>query len=188
MEQAAKKKSTLEIVIIGAKLLLICALVAGIISFVYALTIDQYNENLQKTKNQALGQIFGESELQIRVISPDGSEQVIYEVLVGDERIGYCVEAKAPGFGGDIELMVGYTEEREVCGVSVVAHAETPGFGAKAAEPAFLDQYKGKHGEVALGDGIDAVSGATISSRAVTEAVNAATAALDTFLSNGGAQ
>ncbi len=187
MEQVEKKRSMREIVLIGAKLLLICALVAGIISFVYSLTLDKYNENLQGTKNQALGQIFGTSELQSSVISPEGSEQVIYAVYVADSLIGYCVEAKAPGFGGDIELMVGYNEAREVCGVSVVAHSETPGFGALAAEPAFLDQYKGKSGEVVLGDGIDAVSGATISSRAVTDAVNAASTALDALL-NGGVQ
>ncbi len=187
MEQK-KRSAVFSAAAVGAKLLLICALVAGIISFVYALTIDAYEKNLQNTKNQAIGSIFSLSSPVCEQISDDGASETVYKVYEGERFVGYCVEVKRGGFGGDVELMVGYTEAGEVGGVSVVAHAETPGFGARITEAAFLDQYKGATGDVTLGEGIDAISGATISSKAVTDAVNLATASLQSTLAKGGAQ
>ncbi len=183
MEQVKKSKTVGQVAVVGAKLLLICALVAGIISFVYTLTDEQYEKNITETKNQALGEIFGLSSMPTsKTISDVVSEETVYEVYDGETFIGYCVEVKQPGFGGDVELMVGYDPTLSICGVSVVAHAETPGFGAKAAEAAYLEQYADKRGELTLGEDIDAISGATISSRAVNDAVNFATETLQGIL------
>ena len=129
----------------------------------------------------AIGEIFGLEAPTCKEIAK--GDATVYTVYNGETLIGYCVESASAGFGGDVALMVGYGADRALLGVSVIAHSETPGLGAKVAESAFLDQFKGQSGALVLGEGVDAVSGATISSRAVTNAVNLATEALETALS-----
>lgn len=98
---------------------------------------------------------------------------------------GYVVAATSPGgYGGDIQIAVGITAEGILTGCSVVTHSETAGLGSKCAEPAFTGQFAGKKAEslvysktgAAAENEIDAVGGATITTEAVTEAVNAAIA------------
>ena len=76
MEQVKKKGASWQVALIGLKLLLICAIVAGVVSFVYALTADQYEKNIRETKNQAIGEIFGRSELICEELPFDGEETV----------------------------------------------------------------------------------------------------------------
>ncbi len=176
----ATKKSTGSVwqaIVPGLKLLLICAVIAGIVSLVYSVTLETYQKNLQATKDAAMGTIFGRDDLTGEAIeTSDGS--VIYRVSASGEHIGYCVEGAADGFGGTLELMVGYTPEGEIVGVSIVALSETPGLGSKVNDAAYLEQYVGNTGELTLGEDVDAISGATVSSRAVITAVNRATEAL----------
>ena len=100
--------------------------------------------------------------------------------LVGED--GYVITATdKEGYGGDIRVTVGIKADGTVNGVSILSISETAGLGMKATEPAFYEQYQGKQAEKFYvskdgGDGepIDALSGATITSRAMTGAVNAA--------------
>ena len=80
------------------------------------------------------------------------------------------------GFGGEIEVTVGIDTEGKIASLAVGGpkFAETAGLGARAQEAEFTDQFIGKSGELAYGDGLDAISGATITSTAVLDAVNAA--------------
>lgn len=183
------KKDVTAALIIGLKLLLICAIVAGVVSLVFHVTKEQYEANLQKTKDEAVADIFGIEGLTTKELTAEGVKEIVYEVYdATGSLIGYCVEVEGKGFGGSIGLMVGYNAACEITGVRVVSHSETPGLGAKIKEAGFLDQYKGNADEVTLGEEIDAIGGATISSRAVTDAVNRASASLQTVLSlNGGA-
>lgn len=90
-------------------------------------------------------------------------------------------ETKGKGYGGDVGLMVGINiESDEIIGVSVTTHSETPGLGARAKDdPSFVSQFAGKKLENNFGvknDGgvIDAISGATITSKAVCMAAGSA--------------
>ena len=97
---------------------------------------------------------------------------------------GYCFKVStkdntSKAFGGEIQMIVGIDKELNISGVKIITMAETPGLGAKASEEAFTDQYKGKADEISVtksgnaGEGeINAISGATITSKAVTEGVN----------------
>ena len=106
----------------------------------------------------------------------------VYEGLDGSEVVGYTLKAKPSGYGGEIEVMVGISSEGQVTGVDIGNMSETAGLGAKAKDDAFKGQYKGKTAEpleVATGsttadNQILAISGATITSTAVTTGVNAA--------------
>ena len=189
-KEVDQKKSFLQTATIGAKLLLICAIVAGVVSFVFSLTAEQYALNVQATKNEAMGKIFGLTEPKCEELAANGFEDAgtVYKVFDGAVHTGYCVEVKSGGFGGDMMLMVGYTVDCTVLGVEIISMSETPGLGSKAGEPAFLSQFAGKTDTLVLGEDIDAISGATISSKAVTDGVNLAFETLQGVLSqNGGA-
>ncbi|MDR1765308.1 MAG: RnfABCDGE type electron transport complex subunit G [Lachnospiraceae bacterium] len=102
----------------------------------------------------------------------------------GGRTIGYVVTATSKeGYGGDVTVSVGVTLDGEITGIEFPAGlSETPGLGMRATEPTFKDQFKGKSagkltpvkGGGAGGEEIDAMNGATITSTAVTGAVNAA--------------
>ena len=81
------------------------------------------------------------------------------------------------GFGGEISMAVGVDKSGAVTGVSIIQMSETSGLGANAQRESFRSQYVGKSGSVALkkqGGEIDALTGATVTSTAVTKGVNAA--------------
>lgn len=186
-EQKKQPAAWVSVLLIGLRLLLICAVVAGIISFVYAVTKPKAEANLKAAKDAAISEIFGASD------ASDGKDG-FYTVRYGENlaATGYCVESVAGGFGGDLTLMVGFDAKGKILGVSIVSHSETPGLGARVNDANYLSQYAGKSGALTIdkdgGTDIDAISGATISSRAVLSAVNKATERLQTYLAGGSAQ
>ncbi len=108
--------------------------------------------------------------------------------------LGYVINVTSPnGYGGEINLAVGILIDGSISGVSVIAQGETPGLGAACAEKKFTDQFIGikdtveyvKTGKTEPNQ-IDAISGATITTAAVTEAVNAAKAHVVEFEMNKG--
>ena len=115
----------------------------------------------------------------------------IYPVTVGGQDGGYAVKVVASGSQGNIEMMVGVDTEGVITGVSIVSNKETAGIGSKvmANEPltsgvGVLDQFIGKgaaDGTLTVGTNVDAISGATVSSKGVTTGVNAALAAVGTM-------
>ena len=124
----------------------------------------------------------------VEAVLPGGGEemkefpetQYVHKVYSSDA--GYAVEVGPSGFNGEITMMVGVSKDGRVLGISIVTQTETAGLGAvsaakTAAGEAFRGQYAGKSGTLAVtkdGGEIDAITGATITSRAVTAGVNAA--------------
>lgn len=109
--------------------------------------------------------------------------QVAYK---GNDVVGYTVRTLPSGYGGEITLLTGIDTQGKITGIYVLEQSETAGLGAKSTTPEFQDQYKGlsatepvtvvKSG--ASGNQIQAISGATITSNAVTTGVNASEAAV----------
>ena len=95
---------------------------------------------------------------------------------------GYAVEVTPGGFDNTITMMVGADRDGKVLGISIISHTETAGLGAVAAAgtpagEAFRAEFEGATGSVAVtkdGGSVDAITGATITSRAVCGGVNAA--------------
>lgn len=118
--------------------------------------------------------------------SAGGTLDSVYEVQVGGQSAGYAIKVVASGSQGNIEMMVGVDGEGAVTGVSIVDNSETAGIGSKVMgnEPLpsgtrVLDQFIGKSaadGTLAVGTNVDAITGATVSSKGVTTGVNAALA------------
>lgn len=108
-----------------------------------------------------------------------------YEVKAGGEHMGYAFKIVASGSQGDIEMIVGLDADNAVTGVSIVDNKETSGIGSRVMENealpsgvGVLDQFVGMSGagELSVGKNIEAISGATVSSKGVTKGVNAALA------------
>lgn len=174
-----KTESTVKYVLrLSLTLLLITAVVAACLAFVNGITKPRI-EAAKAAKTQ----------LAIMTVLPGGGEEIkdfsdatgmVSRVYASDS--GYAVEVNPSGFNGTITMMVGISPEGEVLGISVITQTETAGLGAvaaatNAAGQAFRDQYIGKADTVAVtkdGGTIDAITGATITSRAVTTGVNAA--------------
>ena len=107
----------------------------------------------------------------------------LYEAKTGDTVVGWCVTQKPVGFGGEITLTVGISTDGTVEGVQILSHSETPGLGARSTTE-WKDQFIGKHEGVGVNkvtpseNEVLAITGATITSRAVTQGVNDAFATL----------
>ncbi len=111
----------------------------------------------------------------------------VYTGISGETIVGYCVQVAPAGYGGPIEMVVGVTNDLTVEAVKIVSLSETPGLGSKSQDEKFIGQYFGKNGETSFSvikagepeeSEIIAISGATITSKAVTEGVNAALSAV----------
>ena len=127
----------------------------------------------------------------IEAVLPSGGEKVetfadetgLVTAVYASES-GYAIEVNPSGFDGEITMMVGISKEGKVLGIDIISHTETAGLGAVAAArnnagKAFRSQFADQSGSLAVskdGGSIDAITGATITSRAVTAGVNAALA------------
>ena len=111
----------------------------------------------------------------IRETAEKNREAAKQAVLCGEE--GYTAEGTCKdGYGGDITLMVGFKKDKKtVISYKVLAASETPGLGMKLKTPEFADQFKGKDGRALKvkkdGGEIEAITSATITSRAVCRAI-----------------
>jgi electron transport complex protein RnfG len=103
---------------------------------------------------------------------------VFYRGRKEGQLTGFALKVSSPeGYGGTIEVMVGLLPDGAINGIEILSHLETPGLGAKIREAKFKDRFKGRNlsntkwaVKKDAGD-IDGITGATISSRAVIEAV-----------------
>lgn len=103
----------------------------------------------------------------------EGEDPAIHAVYKGET--GYVVETSADGYAGEIRMLVGVSKEGMVMGLVVRKLSETYGLGANAlTDTTFLSQFLGTSGDAEVGNQVDAMTGATVSSKAVTRAVNAA--------------
>lgn len=168
------------------KLLIICAVVAALLAFVNQITSPIIEVNNQKTFEEAMGEVlpgessFSEAPLDSSFAASESGVKVesVYKGNGGGFVISsVCTE----GYGGDVKVMVGISPDLKVKQIKIMSMSETPGLGAKAEETDFLNQYNGLEKGISVvknqtpsGSEIQAISGATITSKAVTKAVNAA--------------
>ncbi len=174
--------------IIGT-LFAITAIVAVLLAGVNALTEGPIARHAEETKAQAIAQVMPGADGFETLATPDGMDDVVEVLLAqkGGQDMGYCVQTSTNGNDGAIELMVGIDQSGAVTSVSILSQKETM-YTNKHGE--LIANFPGKSGSVALtqdGGSINAISGATITSRAVTKGVNSALAAANFYL-EGGAQ
>lgn len=170
---ATKKKQPgmAQLVIVLFAISAIVALLLGLVNMVTAPAIAA---NTQKKTDEAKAAVLAADSYED--VAYAGSDSTIKAMWKAGDA-GYVVEVTPSGFGGNLDIMVGVKADGTCSGVSIISHAETSGLGANATKEDFRAQYVGKSGTLAVtkdGGEINALTGATITSRAVTSGVNSA--------------
>jgi len=181
----AKKESSFKNMTIA---LFVITAVAGLaMAIVYSVTVEPIAISQKAKINNAIKMVIPEFEsISDTVLLPDdGKDSIrVHRLIKGTENSGNAIETYTDkGFSGRFSLMVGFTPDGSISNIEVLEHKETPGLGTKMALPAFKDQFKGLKiadlpGEKLKvkkdGGTVDAITAATISSRAFCDAVNRA--------------
>ena len=155
------------------------------LAYVNEITKEPIKKQIEIAEIQAYNKIFPNADdfkKNEKTVSTEGAVQEITSAYNSGALIGYVVKLDQKGYGGSISLMVGIENNGSVSGIEVLSHSETPGLGASIKESWFQDRYAGKNkfplhvtkSASPAENEIDAITSATISTRAVTDAVNAA--------------
>lgn len=184
MSKAALK----ETLVLMAKLCIICVIVAGLLAFVNIVTAPIIEKNEQKVFEESMAEVLPGAasfeEVKEFSFTTDESGVVLESFYKADN--GFVVSTIcSEGYGGDIKVMVGINNDLTVNQIKIMSMSETAGLGAKASEESFLSQYSGLKSGIGVEKNnggnpdkntISAISGATVTSKAVTKAVNLALA------------
>ncbi|HIQ96955.1 MAG TPA: RnfABCDGE type electron transport complex subunit G [Candidatus Limivivens merdigallinarum] len=188
-------------IIKNALILMAITLVAGLaLGFVYDITKEPIAEQEQKAKAEAYEAVFPDAATletipEIEDVTADAREVLdakgltqedILEVMLAKDDAGNTLGVVMnitthEGYGGDINFSMGIQKDGTVNGIQILSISETAGLGMKAAEEDFYGQYAGKKVDsfnytktgASADNEINAISGATITTNAVTNGVNA---------------
>lgn len=176
-----------NIIKLGLNLFAICAVAALLLGATNSITSPVINQRNIKADNQSRQMVLPDAQEFSEVDSSnyeniDGMVSEVYEGKNESDIVGYTVKVLPKGYGGEIELIVGISSDGNITGINIGNMSETPGLGAKAKESDFQGQFTGKpasdltlvKGSVSSDDEVSAISGATITSTAVTDGVNVA--------------
>ena len=165
-------------------ILTIITVVAGLgLGLVYEVTKEPIARTEEQAQKEAWQTVFSDVDQDAadKTVADLDIKATVDEVCEAADK-GYVVTVTdKEGYGGDIKITVGVTKDGTVSGVSILSISETAGLGMRATEAKFQEQYVGKTTDKFYvskdggeGEPIDAISGATITSRAFTGAVNTA--------------
>jgi electron transport complex protein RnfG len=173
------KKDYFKMILVLTAIATVCGFLLAAVKDFTAVRIEE--QILVNVKGPAVLRVLDTSSNDLigdrREITIDGRKYVVFVGKKDGKPWAVAFESKGPGFGGDIGVMVGFNLEKDVLtGIGILTHQETPGLGARVTEPSFTDRFKDKPltavFKVKKDNGeIDALSGATNSSKGVCTAV-----------------
>lgn len=187
-----KKINAKDVLIPTVALLLICLVATALLAGTNAITTDKIAANAVETENASRGVVLPEGKSYGEVTVLDNGMTYCQAADENDATVGYVFTASAKGYGGAIGVMVGIDTEGTITGIEILSHGETPGLGANATSDSFKSRFIGKSGILTVdktsndGQNIQAITAATITSKAVTDAVNSVTAAFEELGLKGG--
>jgi electron transport complex protein RnfG len=159
-------------------LVAISAVSAVGLAWVQDLTAERIREEIRNDTLRAIAAVLPAYDNAPDLEAVDLGEQRYYPARKGGEAVGLALPVRSgAGYGGEIEALVGIAPDGKVTGVQVLAHAETPGLGAKFTQPEFLAQFTGKTLDNVRwrvkkdGGEFDQITGATITPRALIQAL-----------------
>ena len=175
----AKKESTLTNMLIA--LMVITIVSGGVLGFVYGLTKDTIRMNDQIKNDKAIKEVLMTEQKVDSLVKIECDTLVYYWAFTADNQlIGAAIKTSQEGFSSKIELMVGILANGKINKVSVLKQQETPGLGANMTDNEFIGQFDSKNPATFKlkvkkdGGDVDAITSATISSRAVSKAIQRA--------------
>ena len=152
----------------------ICTIVTMLLAMTNMFTAEKIAENAAQKAAESRKKVLAAADY--KPLDKEGNVYGAYDE--NGQKIGVVITTVANGYGGQIEVMTGIQTDGQVSGVNILSMEETPGLGAKGKEDGFLRQYRGYNSpNLAVskdGGEINALSGATITSRAITRAVGEA--------------
>ena len=165
-----------ELIKLSGILCVITLVAALLLAGVNKLTAPKIAQADAKAANEAMKKMLPDAD-DFEKINDD-----LYIAKKGNEEIGACVNVTVTGYGGDINMMVGINlPQSTVAGIEILSHSETAGLGAKANEDSFKSQLKGKQPALTVvkndttnANELKAITGATITSRAVAQGIRQA--------------
>ncbi len=164
-----------EFIKLAGVLCLITLVAALLLAWVNGITAPKIAQAELKASRHAMKQVLPEAT------NFKEWENGIFRGFNSDATVGYCVTVATNGYGGELSVMVGIGEDGTVKGIEVLSHSETAGLGAKATDEVFKNQFADKRlplevvkGKASADNQIEAITGATITSRAVAGAVKTA--------------
>ena len=165
-----------EFVKLAGILCAITLVAALLLACVNKITAPEIEKAAQKASEDAMKTILPAEKYEV----VEGKENV-FRAINGSDVIGYCVTVSVTGFGGPIEMMVGIGSDNVVKGIEILSHSETAGLGAKADTDEFKARFVRKNPDLTVTKQptediaeVQAITGATITSRAVAEGVKQA--------------
>ncbi len=178
------------------KLVIVCVVAAAVLAMVYDITKEPIRiaieqETIKAVKSVVTGYT-DDMIIDTVTVTENGSDFIIYTVK--DETgniVGRSISTfSMNGYGGTMCFMLGVKPDNKISGIYVLSHKETPGLGTKMDLPLFKDQFLDKSLKSTMfkvksdGGDIDAITSATITSRAVAEAVELGLIVLEKYFEN----
>ena len=179
MNNTGEKSGIYNMIKPAIVLVVITIITAAVLSALNLVTKSEIERQLLEEKMVVIREIFGDgidapSELDYAISEPVNE---IMLVTRGGVAEGFCVDVTSTGFGGEMRILVGVNIDNTVRGVRVYSASETAGIGTKVQGEDFLSRFDGLVEGISAGggeNGVDTISGATISSKAVIKGVNEA--------------
>ncbi|OGC22867.1 hypothetical protein A2310_00525 [candidate division WOR-1 bacterium RIFOXYB2_FULL_37_13] len=162
-----------KILKLGFVLMVFCVISAGALAYVYLFTQPKIELNGKRAFESSLTEVLPNA-LVFNIVKIGSKE--VYQGLSGKDIIGTVFFASPRGYSSNINMLVGIDSNAKISGIKIVSQNETPGLGTNVAKRSFLDQFLGKtaNDQIEAKKDIDAITGATISSRAVCRGVREA--------------
>lgn len=161
---------------IGINLTIACLLSGAIIAGVYSITAPVAAKERENLKTRAMQELVADAQS----FKPIEGKTEWYAAVKDGKTVAYVVPAESKGYGGAIKMLTAIGPDGKVMSYKILAHNETPGLGDKATQPKFSKQFTGKSPEdlevvkTPTDKNIQALTGATITSRAVTKGIREA--------------
>ncbi len=157
-----------EMVRYGVTLALICVVASASLALTNSVTKQKISAQLKAEEEESLKEVFPEAESFEPVKQED--ELFYYKVISQDKKImGAAFKVSSKGYSSPIETIVGMAKDGTIKAIKILSQSETPGLGSRISEPAFLSQFENR--TVTDLSQVQAITGATISSKAVIDAV-----------------
>lgn len=174
-------KNTKEIIIPAITLCIICLIATFLLSITDSITFSRIQSIQKENSDKAMKKVCsGAVSFEALVTSKEPDTELYKALDSSGELIGYAVSTMDKSYGGDIKVMTGLDTSGNITGVEILQIDDTPGLGMNAKKENFRNQYIGKTAENinvsknASGDEIQAITGATRTSEAVTRCVEKA--------------
>ena len=148
----------------------ICLVCSALLGTVYAVTKAPIEASEIQKVNAAIAAVTPSFDNVPSEAVQEVEGGQIYTATQGGQPVGYAIKVSVGGFGGPLQLMVGFTPDGSVYNTSVISHSETPGLGAKIVDENIAPRVQVRKD----GGEIDAITASTITSRAFLKGINAA--------------